>query len=134
MPLCLIGGGKVVAMAVTGFTLAWMHTVEHIPWEEDWRVAGDHLVLERSRVKGSGAGMDPAPNAHLVDGWFEWKVDETRKQVELARAHEPQAGDWQFCPRTPDGERGPCRPMGDILDADTVTLRPCAGETPGGNG
>lgn len=127
MPLCVIGGGKVVALAVAGFTLAWTHTVEQIPWEEDWRVGADALHLVESRVKGSGAGMDPPPEARLVDGWYAWRPDETREEVVLRRSPAAGVGDWRFCPHRPDGTREPCRALGTILDADPVTLKACEG-------
>jgi hypothetical protein len=31
------------------------------------------LELVQARVKGSGAGMEPPPEARLVDGWFQWQ-------------------------------------------------------------
>ena len=123
MPLCILGGGKVVTLAVAGFSLAWTHTIERIPWEEDWRVEPGQLVLEESRIKGSGAGMEPAPDARLVDGWFVWQPNETRKNIVLRRA--PEAGDWRICPRHESGEQGPCQPLGAIMDTDPVTLKPC---------
>lgn len=125
MPLCILGGGKVATLAVAGFTLAWTHTVERIPWEEDWRIDGDRLVLEESRVKGSGAGMDPPPEARLVDGWYAWRPGESREKIVLRRAPVEQAGDWRFCPHDAAGTRRACRPMGEIVDADPVTLQPC---------
>ena len=63
--LCLAAAGIVVHLAATEFTLAWTHSVERVRWEEDWRVEGDRLVAADSRVRGSGAGMDP-PAAALA--------------------------------------------------------------------
>ena len=34
-------GPEELRLAVSAFTLAWSHTVEHLPWQEDWRVDGD---------------------------------------------------------------------------------------------
>ncbi|ESR22404.1 DUF1850 domain-containing protein [Lutibaculum baratangense] len=127
MPLCVLGAGKIVTLAVAGFALSWTHTVERVPWQEEWRVEGDRLVLETSRIKGSGAGMEPPPEARLVDGWYVWHPEEPRPEIVLRRATEPGVGDWTLC--TPgDGEpRRACRPLGEIVDADPVTLRPCGG-------
>lgn len=126
MALCLAAAGTMLRLAVTTFTLAWSHTVEHLPWQEDWRVDGDRLVLEEMRVKGSGAGMDPPPDSRLVDGWYVWRPsDETRARIVLRRAADPDGviGDWQLC-----AEDEPCRALGDIVggDADPVTLYPCS--------
>lgn len=54
------------------FTLGWMHSVARTRWEERYRVEGDVLRLVAARVQGSGAGMDPAPDAVLKDGWWTW--------------------------------------------------------------
>ena len=56
--ICLTAGGAAVRLATAAFTLAWMHSVERIPWQEDWRVRQHELVLVGSRVEGSGAGME----------------------------------------------------------------------------
>ncbi len=120
--LCLAGAGLVVHLAVNAFTLGWTHTIEKIPWEEDWRVDPDALVLTQSRIKGSGAGMDPPPNAKLVDGWFAW-VPENPSRTQIILRRETGIADWKFCPEGKD-----CRPLGSVLgvDADPVILRPCS--------
>jgi hypothetical protein len=55
------------------FTVAWMHSVEKIRWEERYRVEGRALRLVRARIQGSGAGMDPPPDARFRDGWWTWR-------------------------------------------------------------
>lgn len=120
--LCLAGGGAVVKLATTAFTLAWMHTVEHLPWQEDWRVEAGRLVLVESRIKGSGAGMEPPPEARLVEGFYTWSPpDGARKEILLRRSPAPGVGDWTLC------AEGSCRPLGELLppDADPVRLYPC---------
>jgi len=120
--LCLAGAGLVVHLAVNAFTLGWTHTIEKIPWEEDWRVEPDALVLTQSRIRGSGAGMEPPPDAKLVGGWYTWAPENPRRtEIVLRRA--PGIADWRFCPGGKD-----CRPIGTVLgrDADPVTLQPCS--------
>lgn len=70
--LCLFAAGVLaVTLPVERFTLAWTHSVEKIEWREDWRVADNGaLVLERSWLKGTGAGMEPGPDAVSKDGWW----------------------------------------------------------------
>ncbi len=69
MSLC-ISGAETLRLAVTAFTLAWTHSVEHVRWEEDWRVTPAGLQVVEARVRGSGAGMEPPPDARLRDGWW----------------------------------------------------------------
>jgi hypothetical protein len=119
--LCLAGAGLTLHLAVATFTLGWTHTVEKTAWEEDWRVEPDALVLTQARIQGSGAGMDPPPEARRVDGWFVWTPDNPRRErIVLRRA--AGVGDWRLC-----AADRPCTPLGDLLgkDADPVTLWAC---------
>ena len=121
MPLCLAGAGLTVHLAVASFTLAWTHTIEKIPWEEDWRVEADARVRTQSRVQGSGAGMEPPAYAKLTDGWYAWAPENPRRtSIQLRRAS--GLADWTFC-----APGIPCAPLGKVLgaDADPVTLSPC---------
>jgi hypothetical protein len=115
--LC-IAAGVAVHVAASAFTLSWTHTIEKTLWREEWRVEGDRLILERARVEGSGAGMEPPPEARLVDGFYVWEPNVSRPEIVLRR--EPHAGDWQLCA----AER--CAALGDWIgrDADPVRLSP----------
>ncbi len=73
MSLCFATAGGVKALALSAFTLVWTHSIEKVDWQEDWRVTPAGLELVQARVKGSGAGMEPPPEARLVDGWFQWR-------------------------------------------------------------
>jgi hypothetical protein len=122
--LCLAAAGVSLRIATAAFSLGWTHTVEHQPWQEGWQVDGDRLRLLEVRVKGSGAGMEPPPEARLVDGWYVWHLDEARERLVLRRAADPDGviGDWRLCPA---GQA--CAALGDLVgaDADPVTLYPC---------
>ena len=72
-PLCLLAAGKILVLAVSSFTLSWMHSVEKIEWWEQWRVQGTALKLELARVKGSGAGMEAPEDAVLINGSWEFQ-------------------------------------------------------------
>jgi hypothetical protein len=118
--LCLEAGATVLRLALASFTLAWTHTVEKVAWEEDWRVEPAGLVLVESRVRGSGAGMEPGPDARLEGGVFRWRPSlPPLSQVILART--PGLADWRIC------AEGSCSPLGSLLPASEgpVTLRPC---------
>jgi len=117
--LCLAAGGLAVQIAATSFTLAWTHTVEKTRWEEDWRVTAAGLVLTEARVQGSGAGMEPPPEARLRDGFYRWRPH-LPPQAELVLRRAPEAGDWELC------AGGRCAALaGWIGEAELVTLRPC---------
>ncbi len=61
---CLLVAG-VVRATLPGpeFTLAWQHSVAKTRWEERYRVEGDRLLLAEACVEGTGAGMEPPPEA-----------------------------------------------------------------------
>lgn len=122
MALCLAGAGVLARIAATAFTLTWTHTVERIPWQEDWRIEGDRLVLQTVRLKGSGAGMEPAPDARLIDGWYVWHPQgDIRTEIVLRRTDTTIAGDWSLCTQ----DQG-CRALAEFVGtADPVRLVPC---------
>ena len=71
---CLFVAGALRALIpAQEFTVAWMHSVEKIRWEERYRVAGGLLELREARIQGSGAGIDPPPDATFDAGWWSWK-------------------------------------------------------------
>lgn len=123
MSLCLLSAGVTKSLALAAFTLLWTHSIEKTAWQEDWRVGPDGLTLVAARIKGSGAGMEPPPEARLVDGWLQWQI--TRPpQNELLLADSGAAGEWRLC------VDGRCQTLsaivGDSHDAATTVLRACA--------
>lgn len=122
MALCLAAGALLARLAVGTFTLAWTHSVERLLWEEDWRVEPQGLVLVESRVRGSGAGMEPGPDARLEDGAWRWRPQAAPLPV-LVLARAPGLEDWRLC------TAGGCRPVGSLLPGGEgpVTLSACPG-------
>jgi len=122
--LCFAAAGVVKVLSVTAFTLAWTHSIEKIEWQEDWHVTPQGLQLVEARVKGSGAGMEPPPEARLVNDWFQWspKIVPT-PQVVLGNSG--LAGEWRIC------TDGGCRTLSDILGrhlgAEPTTMKICDG-------
>ncbi len=96
MSLCLATAGVVKSLAVASFMLTWTHSVEKIEWQEDWRVTPHGLEVVEARVKGSGAGMEPPPDALLKDGWFHWKP-QLPSLPEVALGNSGLAGEWRLC-------------------------------------
>jgi hypothetical protein len=122
--VCLLVAGALRAtLPVDAFTLAWQHSVEHTRWEEDYRVAPDALILTESRVQGFGAGMEPAPDAKLIDGAWRWRPALPALPA-LRLTSSPYAGDYTLC------AQGRCRGLRELvpdLDVGVVTVAPCAG-------
>jgi hypothetical protein len=104
-------------LAAPLFTLGWTHSVEKTGWQEDWRIAGDRLVLETARVKGSGAGMDPGEGARLEGGWWVWHPRREVQRLSLAASGATGDG-WHLC----SGEA--CRVIGAQSGAPLM-IEPC---------
>lgn len=120
--LCLASAGVVKMLSVAAFTLAWTHSVEKTAWQEDWRTTPRGLELVRARVKGSGAGMEPPPEARLVEGWFRWSPQRA-PLAEVVLGNSGAAGEWRIC------SDGQCRTLSDIFGHDigpaTITMSVC---------
>ncbi len=122
LSLCLASAGAVKTLALAAFTLAWTHSIEKVDWQEDWQVTRQGLDLIAARVKGSGAGMEPPPDARLVAGWFAWRPRRAPME-EVALGNSGAAGEWRLC------ADGKCRTLSDIfarpVGANVVTMRAC---------
>jgi len=122
LSLCLASAGVVKALSLMAFTLVWAHSIEKVDWQEDWRVTPAGLQLVQARVKGSGAGMEPPPEARLVDGWFTWRPARAA-MPEVALGNSGAAGEWRLC------ADGHCRTLSDIfgypIGANVTTMRAC---------
>jgi hypothetical protein len=117
--LCISVGTQLATLPVDAFTLRWRHTIEKTLWEEDYRVAGDWLLLSRARIRGSGAGMEPpAAAVKLGDGWSYRPEDRWHRSIELARSEFGE--DYELCTAQA------CRPIGELVRGRGVTrLAPC---------
>lgn len=117
--LCIVTGAHLVTLPVNAFTLRWRHTIEKVLWEEDYLVAGDWLLLTRARIRGSGAGMDPPPDAvREGDAWSYRPSDRWRREVQLARSTIGE--DYTLC------VDGACRPLSALVPVGrTTTLAAC---------
>ena len=70
MSLCVLGLSHLLIIPAQAFSLAWTHSVEKTQWQESWQMKSGTLQIIESRVKGSGAGMEPPGDAKLHDGWW----------------------------------------------------------------
>lgn len=122
LSLCLASAGIVKALSIATFTLVWTHSIEKVDWQEDWRVTPTGLVLTQARVKGSGAGMEPPPEARLTDGWFQWRP-EGGAMPQVVLANSGAAGEWRLC------ANGDCRTLSELLGhpigANVTTMSAC---------
>lgn len=126
MGLCFAAAGVVKVLSVTAFTLAWTHSIEKIEWQEDWHVTPQGLELVEARVKGSGAGMEPPPEARLVNDWFEWSP-KIAPLPQVILGNSGLAGEWRIC------TDGHCRTLSDVLGrklgAEPTVMKICNGAT-----
>lgn len=122
MALCLsllVGGAEAVVPLPDGrFTLAWSHSIEKVEWQEDWRVQSGRLRGLEARVKGSGAGMEPPPDATLAGGWYRWPMPQGVARLILARSD--AVADHRLC------VGGECRELSHYIGGtNAVILEPC---------
>ena len=118
--ICLLAGSTIVPLMAGAITLAWTHSVEKIAWEEDWRSGPAGLELVEARVRGSGAGMEPPPEAKLAHGVWSWKPS-LPPQAQVVMRRSGATADWWIC------ISGRCRPMEAYVpsEADPVVMTVC---------
>ena len=130
--LAAANAGAPVFVPVTRATLAWTHSIEKVRWEEDYEVRpsrsaadGAMLALVRARVHGSGAGMEPPPDAVLRNGWYEYRPA-TPPERELLLVRSTFVADYELC--TDSG----CRSLASFLPSDGGVTRMYACARPHG--
>lgn len=120
--LCLtaLGGALLAALPGPSFTLSWTHSIEKTEWREAWRVEAGRLVLAEARVRGTGAGMEPGPDARRIDGWLVW-VPALPPQERVTLAASSVTADHRLC------AAGVCKPLGAWTGRrnEAVTLAAC---------
>ena len=119
--ICLVAAGSVVHLGVASFTLAWTHSVEKIRWEEDFRATPAGLAVVEDRLQGTGAGMEPPPDATFDGQWWHYRAKIGPQPQVVLRRSRATVGDWQVC------IDGKCKPMGDYVGekADPVVMKVC---------
>jgi hypothetical protein len=113
----LLGGSLLSTLEADVFTLAWTHSVEHVEWQEDYRVEPDGLVLIEARVRGSGTGMEPGADAVWAQGWWRY-APRLARLPGITLANSDFGGSYQLC------VAGACSP---IPRGEALRLAPCAG-------
>ncbi|GAA0700788.1 DUF1850 domain-containing protein [Marinobacterium maritimum] len=109
------------------FTLRWQHSVEHSGWYEEYQLSGQQLQLVESAVQQSGAGMEPAPDARLIDGWWVSRPATPLSVPELVLPDSAFTGPMHLCLQET------CQPLRSWLtghENSTAPVRLFAGEQP----
>ena len=117
MSFCLMVGAALLSLPTPDFTLRWTHSVEKIDWVEQWQITNPTLTLTRAAIKGSGAGMEPADDAKLENGWWVWRPMTQIPELTLAASGATGAG-WHLCTQTN------CQDLG-LNAGPPITLKPC---------
>jgi hypothetical protein len=123
--LCLTLGATTVTLPLSRFTLAWTHSVEKTEWQEDYVLRGDRLVLTEARIAGTGAGMEPPPDATFRGGSWHYRPS-LPPLPELRLTLSPYTADYRLC------WQRQCRGLTGLLGAPAadgiVIARPCRDE------
>jgi len=122
MQFCLIAAGATVRLGTVALTLGWTHSVEKTRWEEDYRIMPAGIVVTQDRIQGTGAGMEPPPDAKFDGTWWRYDPHTPPQPKIVLRRSGMTVSDWDIC------IKGACRAMGDYLPdkkADPVTLTTC---------
>ncbi len=94
--LCISAGALTATLNIQAFTLAWMHSVEKIRWEEDWRIENKMLHITEARVVGTGAGMEPPLGSVFKDG--SWHYAPSMKPLpSVSLMHSPYTKGYEIC-------------------------------------
>lgn len=121
--LCVIYGTNAVFLPAEHFTLAWIHSVEKTRWQEDYLLSDGKLALTEARIEGTGAGMEPPPDAVLRDGMWHY-TPKLPPQTELRLTLSPYTADYRLC------WNGKCRGLAVLVGAKkrlgTVIIRACS--------
>lgn len=118
--LCLAAASWHARIPADHFQLRWRHSIEKVVWTEDYEVAGTWLLLSQARIHGSGAGMEPPPDATLIDGTWRYRpTDPWRSEIVLARSE--FVPDYRLCT---DGQ---CQPLTHWIPiaAGPTRIAPC---------
>ena len=122
MEFCLLAAGATVRLGTVALTLAWTHSIEKTRWEEDYRATEAGIVVTQDRIQGTGAGMEPPPDAVFDGQWWRYDPHTPPMPQVILRRSGMTVSDWQVC------INGACRTMGSYLPdpaADPVTLTTC---------
>jgi hypothetical protein len=118
--ICLIAAGATIRLGVAALTLAWIHSVEKVRWEEDYRATPAGLVITEDRLHGTGAGMEPPPDSRFDGNWWRYRPSIGPQSQVILRRSGQTVSDWDVC------IEGACKPIRTYVgDADPVVMTVC---------
>ena len=125
--ICILTAGKTLTLAAGAFTLAWTHSVEKTRWEEHWIAGPEGLTVTQGAIEGSGAGMDPPPDAVLKDGAYVYTPHVPAIPELILAASGATGAGWTLCPVRSDAPTlsgfRPALASRSSQDADGVAQR-----------
>jgi hypothetical protein len=71
--VAIAAGFLTTILPTSTVTLRWVHSVEKVPWEEDYATTPDGLIITEARVVQSGAGMEPPQSARFDGTWWRYR-------------------------------------------------------------
>jgi hypothetical protein len=92
LKITALNGGQVIICAEMNrgeeFVISFIHSVNKRPVYDTLRVAGDHLIIVKSRFDSFGAGMPEMSTGNMKlqfdkDGWLEWTVNQPVPEIKL---------------------------------------------------
>lgn len=120
--LCLTAGAVSAVLAIESFTLGWIHSIEKVRWEEDWRIEAGALAIAEARIRATGAGMEPPAGSVLKDGVWHYRPSLAPQKV-VRLTHSPYAIGYQLC------IAGRCRALAEslpgIAEHAVIEISPC---------
>jgi len=113
--LCLTAGAVSAAIAAQAFTLAWVHSIEKVRWEEDWQTESQQLKIVAARIRGTGAGMESPADAVLREGVWHYRPA-------IAPLDRPTLPDSAYTAGYELCLENNCRPLHGYLPASTSAI------------
>ena len=97
-PLCIaiLAGSAAYVLPDSQATLRWVHSIEHVPWEERYEATPGGLYLAEARIHASGAGMD-APASARWNGEYWSYTPELRLFDEVTLANSTFVAGYRIC-------------------------------------
>lgn len=111
--IAIAAGLMTTILPTSTITLKWIHSVEKVPWEEDYAATLDGLVITEARVVRSGAGMEPPESARFDGEWWRYKPALFPLPI-VEFANSEFVGGYQIC------WAGRCQRLSDLVPKGQV--------------